>query len=137
MRSVLRTPAGAGRRRAFSCGRNGPARRGSCLRLGDRRHPGIVAAGFGIGVAVGVVTKFSEYPGLEDLPETWLAQIDFSVRVSAKRLSHLLTQNADLSGQGGYDGDQRRSGGRVGTDECRPGGELLGAQLASMCSALG
>ena len=64
--SGRRRPAGRGRRRGAGCGRSGPARPGCAGGFGDRAHAGVVLAGLGVGVAVGVVAELGEHPGAED-----------------------------------------------------------------------
>jgi hypothetical protein len=99
-------------------GQHGPRLPG---RAGDRGHPGVVLAGPGVGVAVGVITELGKHPGTEDLSEPRLAQVDLNVRVPAKTRLHLTFQHLGLTGQLGDHRKQCLRGGGVGADHARPG----------------
>src|SRR5512142_1574914 len=56
---------------------------------GDRAGGGVVAPGLAVAVAERAVAELCKHPGTEDGTQSWLGQIDLSVRVLAKMLTHL------------------------------------------------
>ena len=60
-------------------------------RFGIVTHP--VSARLGGVVAVRVVTELCEYPGADDLTDTWQGEVDFGVRVLIKRSARTVSSS--------------------------------------------
>lgn len=52
----------------------------------DRRRSGIVFARLGVGITIRIVSEFAEHPGAEHITDSWLGQVDDSVRMLFKTL---------------------------------------------------
>jgi hypothetical protein len=97
-------------------------------RAGDRGGAGVVLAGLGAGIAVGVVAELCEHPGAEDRPQPGLAEDDLSGRVLPKIGLDLPLHGLDLGVQHGQDRDQRLDRGGVGVGHHLGLTEVLDAQ---------
>lgn len=89
---------------------------------------GVVLAGSGAGVAVGIVAELAEHPRAENGVQTGLGQVDPSARVLAKLRLDPPLYGLDLVLQDGQDGHLGAYGGGVGGGDYLWLAQLLGAQ---------